>query len=184
MARRPQPQQRYTEEDFESLDGHASKTEQKKAVQRMAALGERLAALSIKQIQQLPVEERLIEALLDVQTISSFEARRRQFQRIGKLLRNEDESLILSYLTPQQGVKKQVQLQRWVDRMIEQGDSAIHEFSKQFNATDKHTLRQHVLRIYRDKQLEATDEELEVSRQKLLNYVQQVGLLSDQGKSR
>jgi ribosome-associated protein len=53
VARRPQPQQRYTEEDFESLDGRASKTEQKKAVQRMAALGERLAALSIKQIQQL-----------------------------------------------------------------------------------------------------------------------------------
>ncbi len=27
-------------------------------------------------------------------------------QRIGKLLRNEDESVILSYLTPQQGAKK------------------------------------------------------------------------------
>ena len=40
MARRPN---RYTEEDFESLEGRASKTEQKKAVQRMAALGEELA---------------------------------------------------------------------------------------------------------------------------------------------
>ncbi len=36
MARRPQ---RFTEDDFESLEGRASKTEQKKAVQRMAALG-------------------------------------------------------------------------------------------------------------------------------------------------
>ena len=102
----------------------------------------------------------------------------------GNPYKNQDESLILSYLTPQQGAKKQAQLQRWVDRMIEQGDSAIHEFSKQFNATDKHTLRQHILRIHRDKKLEATEEELEVSRQKLLNYVQQIGLLSDQGKSR
>ena len=33
-------QQRYTDEDFESLEGRASRTEQKKAVQRMAALGE------------------------------------------------------------------------------------------------------------------------------------------------
>ncbi len=40
MARRPK---RYTEEDFDSLEGRASKTEQKKAVQRMAALGEQLA---------------------------------------------------------------------------------------------------------------------------------------------
>lgn len=76
MARRPQ---RFTEDDFDSLEGRASKTEQKKAVQRMAALGEQLAELSKKQIQALPVEERLIEALLDVQLITSFEARRRQF---------------------------------------------------------------------------------------------------------
>lgn len=144
MARRPK---RYTEEDFDSLEGRASKTEQKKAVQRMAALGEQLAQLSIKQIQKLPVDERLIDALLEVQNISSFEARRRQFQRVGKLLRNEDETVILSYLTPQQGAKKQAQLMRWVDRMIEQGDPAINEFSKIYNASERHTLRQHVLRI-------------------------------------
>lgn len=69
MARRPQ---RYTEEDFGSLEGRASKTEQKKAVQRMAALGEQLAQLSVKQIQKLPVDERLIDALMEVQNISSF----------------------------------------------------------------------------------------------------------------
>lgn len=105
MARRPK---RYIEEDFDSLEGRASKTEQKKAVQRMAALGEQLAQLSIKQIQKLPVDERLIDALLEVQNISSFEARRRQFQRVGKLLRNEDETVILSYLTPQQGAKNKL----------------------------------------------------------------------------
>lgn len=103
MARRPT---RFTEDDFESLEGRASKTEQKKAVQRMAALGEQLAELSPKQIKNLPVEERLIEALLDIQAISSHEARRRQCLRIGKLMRNEDESVILSYLTPKQGLKK------------------------------------------------------------------------------
>ena len=51
MARRPQ--QRFTEDDFETLEGRASKTEQKKAVQRMAALGEQLSELSLKQIQKL-----------------------------------------------------------------------------------------------------------------------------------
>lgn len=178
MARRPQ---RYTEEDFDSLEGRASKTEQKKAVQRMAALGEQLAQLSIKQIQKLPVDERLIDALLEVQNISSFEARRRQFQRVGKLLRNEDETVILSYLTPQQGAKKQAQLMRWVDRMIEQGDPAINEFSKIYNASERHTLRQHVLRINRDKTQQVAEADLEVSKGKFINYVQQVALLSDQG---
>lgn len=178
MARRPQ---RYTEEDFGSLEGRASKTEQKKAVQRMAALGEQLAQLSVKQIQKLPVDERLIDALMEVQNISSFEASRRQFQRIGKLLRNEDETVILSYLTPQQGAKKQAQLMRWVDRMIEQGDPAINEFSKIYNASERHTLRQHVLRINRDKSQQVSEAELEASKGKFVNYVQQIALLSDQG---
>lgn len=178
MARRPK---RYTEEDFDSLEGRASKTEQKKAVQRMAALGEQLAQLSIKQIQKLPVDECLIDALLEVQNISSFEARRRQFQRVGKLLRNEDETVILSYLTPQQGAKKQAQLMRWVDRMIEQGDPAINEFSKIYNASERHTLRQHVLRINRDKTQQVAEADLEATKMKFINYVQQVALLSDQG---
>ncbi|EMH6383746.1 ribosome biogenesis factor YjgA [Acinetobacter baumannii] len=178
MARRPK---RYTEEDFDSLEGRASKTEQKKAVQRMAALGEQLAQLSIKQIQKLPVDERLIDALLEVQNISSFEARRRQFQRVGKLLRNEDETVILSYLTPQQGAKKQAQLMRWVDRMIEQGDPAINGFSKIYNASERHTLRQHVLRINRDKTQQVAEADLEATKMKFINYVQQVALLSDQG---
>ncbi|WOE30413.1 MULTISPECIES: ribosome biogenesis factor YjgA [unclassified Acinetobacter] len=176
MARRTH---NFTEEDFESLDGRASKTEQKKAVQRMAALGEQLAALNAKQIQNLPVEERLIEALLDVQLITSYEARRRQFQRIGKLLRNEDESVILSYLTPQQGAKKIAQLQRWVDRIIQDGDVVINEFVKTYNAAERHTLRQHALRIHRDmKQPEAVAQIAE-SKLKLFNYIQQVALISD-----
>ncbi|HJF28363.1 MAG TPA: ribosome-associated protein [Acinetobacter lwoffii] len=176
MARRPHS---FTEEDFESLEGRASKTEQKKAVQRMAALGAQLAELSVKQIKNLPVEERLIDALLDVQSIGSNEARRRQFQRIGKLLRNEDESIILSYLTPKQGLKKTAQLQRWVERMIKDGDPVINDFSKTYNAAERHTIRQHILRIHRDLKAQADEATLAESKQKLFNYVQQVALISD-----
>ncbi|MCH5141939.1 DUF615 domain-containing protein, partial [Mammaliicoccus sciuri] len=89
-----------------------------------------------KQIKNLPVEERLIEALLDIQLITSHEARRRQCLRIGKLMRNEDESVILSYLTPKQGLKKTAQLNRWVDRIIKDGDPVINDFSKTYNATE------------------------------------------------
>lgn len=176
MARRTQ---RFTEDDFESLEGRASKTEQKKAVQRMAALGERLAELNPKQIKNLPVEERLIEALEDVRLITSHEARRRQFLRIGKLLRNEDEAIILSYLTPQQGAKKTAQLQRWVDRMIAQGDPAIKEFMKAHNAAEHHPIRQHILRIQRDITKQLPEEQVAASKLKLFNYIQQVALISD-----
>ena len=168
-----------TDEDFDSLEGRASKTEQKKAVQRMAALGSQLAELSAKQIKNLPVEERLIEALLDVQQISSHEARRRQFLRIGKLLRNENETVILSYLTPKQGLKKTAQLQRWVERIIKDGDPAINEFTKTYNATERHTLRQHYLRVHRDLKNQAPEEQVKASKLNMFNYLQQVALISD-----
>jgi ribosome-associated protein len=70
---------------------------------------------------------------------------------------------------------------RWVDRMIEQGDPAITEFSKIYNASERHTLRQHVLRINRDKTQQASEADIEASKVKFVNYVQQIALLSDQG---
>ncbi|MBP8006725.1 MAG: DUF615 domain-containing protein, partial [Acinetobacter sp.] len=79
------------------------------------------------------------------------------------------------------GAKKQAQLLRWVDRMIDQGDPIINEFSKVYNASERHTLRQHVLRIHRDVKREVSEEELAASKLKLVNYVQQVALLSEQG---
>ena len=170
------------EEDWEALDGRPSKTEQKKAVQRFAALGEQLALLSDNQIKKLPIDEQLKDALFQLRQITSFEARRRQFQRIGKLLRHEDESILMAALSPRQGAKKQAQLTRWIDRLLEQGDQAINDFVRQYHAADRHTLRQHVLRVQRD--MVKTDDVAtqQQSRQKLSNYMQQVALLSDEGK--
>lgn len=170
------------EEEWEALDGRPSKTEQKKAVQRFAALGEQLALLSDNQIKKLPIDEQLKDALFQLRQITSFEARRRQFQRIGKLLRHEDESILMAALSPRQGAKKQAQLTRWIDRLLEQGDQAINVFVRQYHAADRHTLRQHVLRVQRD--MVKTDDVAtqQQSRQKLSNYMQQVALLSDEGK--
>lgn len=181
MARRAK---KFDTEDFADIDEKMSKAEQKRHIQRMAALAEQLAALPKKQIQNLPVDERLIDAFLELERISSFEARRRQFQRIGKFLRDEDETVLLSYLIPKQGAKKQAQLVRWVERFIEQGDGAINEFCRQFQAAERHTLRQHVLRYVKEASLapqdEVTENELLLQlKQHILNYVQQVALISE-----
>ena len=52
------------EEEWEQLDARPSKTEQKKAVQRFAALGEQLASLSVNAIKKLPIGEIIKEAPL------------------------------------------------------------------------------------------------------------------------
>ena len=101
------------------------------------------------------------------------------FLQISLLKKPCHPTVILSYLTPQQGAKKTAQLQRWVDRMIKDGDVVINEFSKTYNAAERHTIRQHVLRIHRDMKQQADEEQLKASRLKLFNYIQQVALISD-----
>ena len=165
--------------DFEDLEGRPSKTEQKKAMARMQLLGEKLAALPPEKIQALPVNDVLIFNLLQMARIPSFEAKRRQTQLLAKLLRRENEADILAALNHKQPAKKQAQLTRWLDRLIAQGDGALNDFVRQFPASERHTLRQHVMRVQKVKAEQASDEEQAEMLLALENYVNQVAILSE-----
>ena len=165
--------------DFEDLEDRPSRTEQKKAMARLQLLGEKLAALPPERIKALPVNEVLIDNLLEMARIPSFEAKRRQSQLIGKLLKREDEGAVLATFNAKQPAKKQAQITRWVDRLVAQGDGALNDFVRQFPAAERHTLRQHVMRVQKAKVEEASDEEQAATLRALENYVHQVALLSD-----
>jgi ribosome-associated protein len=167
-----------SQNEWDDLEDRPSKTEQKKAMQRMQSLGEQLVALSANQIKKLPVGEYLIDSLLLMKEITSHEARRRQSQLIGKLLRQEDEAAIIGALSHRQSHRQQAQLQRWIIRLIEQGDPAINDFVRQYPAAERHTLRQFVLRVQRSVAQAEVAEQQEKHQQSLLHYVQQVALLS------
>ena len=166
-------------QDFEDLEGRPSKTEQKKAMARMQLLGEKLAALPPEKIQALPVNDVLIFNLLQMSRIPSFEAKRRQTQLLAKLLRRENEADILAALNHKQPAKKQAQLTRWLDRLIAQGDGALNDFVRQFPASERHTLRQHVMRVQKAKVEQASDDEQAEMLLALENYVNQVAILSE-----
>lgn len=165
--------------DFEDLEGRPSKTEQKKAMARMQLLGEKLAALPPEKIQALPVNDVLIFNLLQMARIPSFEAKRRQTQLLAKLLKRENESEILAALNHKQPAKKQAQLTRWVDRLIAQGDGSLNDFVRQFPASERHTLRQHVMRVQKAQVEQAPEDEQAEMLRALENYVNQVAILSE-----
>lgn len=165
--------------DFEDLESRPSKTEQKKAMARMQLLGEKLAALPPEKIQALPVNDVLIFNLLQMARIPSFEAKRRQTQLLAKLLKRENESEILAALNHKQPAKKQAQLTRWLDRLVAQGDGALNDFVRQFPAAERHTLRQHVMRVQKAKFEEASEDEQTELLNTLANYVNQVAILSE-----
>lgn len=165
--------------DFEDLEDRPSKTEQKKAMARLQLLGEKLAALPPAKIEALPVNDVLIFNLLEMARIPSFEARRRQSQLLAKLLKRENESEILAALNHKQPARKQAQLTRWVDRLLAQGDGSLNDFVRQFPAAERHTLRQHVMRVQKARVDNASEQEIKDMIQTLENYVNQVALLSE-----
>ncbi len=165
--------------DWEDISDTISKTEQKKAMERLKQLGEQLAALPPARIEALEIGEELKGNLLELQSIPTHEARRRHVQRIGKLLRHEDETLITAALSVGQPPRRQAQLDRWIMRLMDQTDAALKEFVRQYPAADRHTLRQYVLRIQRAQAQDATQDELAPLQAALHNYVQQVAVLSE-----
>lgn len=128
----------------EDDDFYISKSDQKRTVDRLQALGERLAELSDKQLKQLPIDDVLLKALLDIKKIKANEALRRHKQYIGKLMRHADEAALLAAMHPLKNPALQRQLDLIQERLLQQGDTYIGEVLAKFPAADRHTLRQYV----------------------------------------
>ena len=67
-----------------------SKTQRKKDMISLQKLGETLLGLSKSQIAKIPLPEDLLEALDLAHSLKSHEAKRRQMQYIGRLMRDID----------------------------------------------------------------------------------------------
>lgn len=129
-----------TDDDFDP--DYISKSELKRAMDRLQAIGEQLAALPKSQLKKLPLSETLMDALLEMPNLKSHEAIRRHKQRIGKLMRHEDEAALLQALNRQQQPNLEKQLDIMINRLLQHGDPAIADFVRQHQAAERHTLRQ------------------------------------------
>lgn len=79
-------------------DEKPSKTQRKRDMHELQALGERLVELDDHEIDRLPLDERLADAVRDARTIRSREGRRRQLQFIGRLMREVDADALRAAL--------------------------------------------------------------------------------------
>ncbi|PTQ89433.1 ribosome biogenesis factor YjgA [Agitococcus lubricus] len=152
-----------------------SKSEQKRAMERLQAIGEQLAELPAGQLKKLPISEELRDALLFLPTLKSNEAKRRHKQLIGKLMRHEDEDALLQALNQRKQPNLERQLSLWVDRLISQGESALQEALRQFPAAERHPLRQALRAALYEK--EHTPEESK-AKLRLFTYLREAVLLS------
>lgn len=176
MCPRHEPQ-----DDFDD-DYGPSKSDQKKSMDRLQSLGERLAEMREDQLRKLPLEESLLNALLELKRLRAHEAVRRQKQFIGKLMRHADEAALLNALNPLRNPALQRQLDMLLDRLMQQGDELLGEVMSRFPDVDRHTLRQ-LVRVAR-KEATVVAPEIEFSeathpaRHKLWIYLRELAALS------
>lgn len=69
-----------------------SKSEMKRDMEALQKLGEELVNLKPNALAKVPLDEEMLEAVKDAQRFNK-EARRRQLQRIGKLMRQVEVEL-------------------------------------------------------------------------------------------
>ena len=126
-------------------DEFVSKTKRKQEMHELQALGVALVALSESQLQDMSLESRLHEAVLAAKRITSHEARRRQMQYIGRLMRDADAEPIRARLAAVEGHSAQAaahhrRLEAWRERLM-QDDAALTEFVAAHPGIDLQELR-------------------------------------------
>ncbi|HVY53784.1 MAG TPA: ribosome biogenesis factor YjgA [Gammaproteobacteria bacterium] len=135
-----------------------SKSQVKRDMTALQKLGETLVELPLAQLAQIPLPEQLFEAIRFAQTMKANEAKRRQLQYIGKLMREVDsapiyaaiENLRLSHLKNTQQLHK---AEKWRDQLIAEGDSAIQKLLETTPNLDRQHLRQLVRNAQHDSKL-------------------------------
>lgn len=88
----------------DDLSAKPSKSQIKRDMEALQALGAELVALSAERLAKIDLPEALREAVRDAQRFTKHEARRRQLQYIGRLMRDIDPAPIRAVLDEIHGV--------------------------------------------------------------------------------
>jgi ribosome-associated protein len=126
-------------------DEETSKSARKREAQRLKGLGQQLAELNDEQRAALPLPANLAKAVADFRQITSHEAKRRQGQYIGRLMRGIDVAELehaLANLTRSSGLARfeHHEAERWRERLIAQ-DEALIDYIQRYPAANRQQLR-------------------------------------------
>lgn len=137
-----------------------SKSQLKREMHALQDLGKRMLDLSNDQLDTLPISDTLRAAIEESRRIRQNEARRRHLQYIGKVIRQEDDLDALTRAIDafdagsEEHTRRHHLAERWRDRMITEGDSAVAEFMDYCPGADVQHLRNLARNAKRDQQKE------------------------------
>lgn len=156
-----------------------SKSEIKRDAQALKKLGEKLVELNDANLEKIPLEENLSDAIKLAQRLQK-EARRRQLQYIGKLLRNIDTDPIQEALDKIENKHAQQQallhkLERLRDELIEKGDDLLSELLNDYPQAD----RQYLRNLIRNAQKEKEQNKAPKAYREIFQYLKELMITED-----
>ncbi|MCY1273030.1 hypothetical protein D9M70_216270 [compost metagenome] len=159
----------FLDDDF---SGEKSKSQIKRELHALQDLGERLTTLKADVLAKLPLTDALQRALAEAPKHKAHIARKRHLQYIGKLMREQDIEAIVALIDQLDSSTREYNerfhaLERWRDRLIEGGDTALESFVVDYPDTD----RQHLRGLIRHAQHEAAHNKPPAAARKVFKYI-------------
>jgi ribosome-associated protein len=130
---------------MQEASGPVSKTRRKQEMHELQALGAALVELTEAQLRGLELDEDLRRAVQEARRITSHEARRRQLQYIGRLMRDVDPAPIRARLAAIEGgsaesAARHKRLEQLRERLLGD-DAALTDFLAAHPGADAQELR-------------------------------------------
>lgn len=155
-----------------------SKSEMKREMLRLQAIGEQLINLKPSDLADFPLSDTLLDAIKESRRIKSHEATRRHLQYIGKLMRSEPIEQIqaqLDMLDPSSEASQRIlqQAEAWRERLI-RDSSAEGAWFDAFPETDRQPFRS-LVRAAKKEQPEENDSPIRSGKntKKLLKWIKE-----------
>ena len=157
------------------VDSRKSKSQVKREMSALQKMGEELVALSKEQIQKLKIADDFKEALLFAKTLKHREARRRQIQYIGALMRGTNLESIEQFLKELAQSRMEEnwrfqQLEKWRDGLLNGQEKVLEEVLEKFPAAD----RKHIRQLIRNNQKEREQQKPPKSSRALFQYLKEI----------
>ncbi|MCP5418136.1 MAG: DUF615 domain-containing protein [Chromatiaceae bacterium] len=154
-----------------------SKSQIKRELLALQQLAERLLELSPEEWGRLGFTPLLLEALQESRRVKGNSAQRRQVRLLGKLLRDEDTAKVKALFENIDGrhtaeSRRLHRLEKWRDRLILEGESAINDLVLNCPTADLQRIRQ----LLHASQRERAGEKPPVAQRKLFKYLKELPL--------
>ncbi|HBX38171.1 MAG TPA: ribosome-associated protein [Pseudohongiella sp.] len=125
-----------------------SKTRRKQRMTELQKMGAELMTLNKRQLDLIDLPENLLSAMREYQRLPNrHEAKRRQMQFIGKLMRAADHDAIREALDKlrapdRQEMRRAQQIETWGERLLQGDDETVEAFLAEWQHAERQPLRQ------------------------------------------